>query len=311
MKNYDWQDIKQAALGQWPEILQAFGVPYRAKEKNGPCPLCGGHDRSHMKNSGGKVMLYCRHCGNTWADELLLQLSFNNDFAMMCKELGDYLHCQPAERQQMVKSQAVVAEAANTDLAEAQQKMDKAAEITGRVVKIETHSILMRYGIGADCYADEDITGAMFPMKIDGHIVDWLVVGDSGQRIASGRLASGAKLVIKPEQPGNKIFVTADLVDAYHLYQVGRQKNITICCGTLRNLQKVCDALPEKYTIIAAIKNSLEGLEAMQTMSQDFIMPDESGRKFCEIDYRYKPDKIYSNADAGQMYLQAIEEDEK
>lgn len=30
-------------------------------EFKGPCPLCGGHDRFHVKNGQSQVILYCRH----------------------------------------------------------------------------------------------------------------------------------------------------------------------------------------------------------------------------------------------------------
>ncbi len=308
MANYDFQDIKQAALGQWPEILIAFGIEYRAKEKNGPCPLCGGHDRAHMKNSGGKVMLYCRHCGNTWADELLLQLCFNNNFADMCKELGDYLHCQPSERREQVRTQAVVAEAANVDLKEAQQKIDQAVEFWQSLTRQQTHPVLIRYGIGADCFTSDKHDGAIFPMKIDGNVVDWLVIDDAGQSVLSGSLAKGSKLVIKPEGAFNKIFVTPDLVDAYYLFQIGREKNIVICCGSLSNLHHVVKSLQTKNRIVVAVENSLDALDALQTIPRDigFIMPDEDDRKFCEMDYKYKPAKIYDGADSGEMYKAAL-----
>lgn len=306
MANYDFQDIKQAAIGQWPEILIAFGIEYRAKEKNGPCPLCGGVDRAHYKSTGGKVMLYCRHCDTHWGDELLLELCFNNDFAQMCQELGEYLHCQPAERMQQVRTQAKVAEASNLDLKQAEHKMKQAAEFGATVTKAATHPILIRYGIGADCYTSTSIEGAVFPMKIDGQIVDWMVVNDAGQSPVSGSLTKGARMVIKPPGRFNKIFVTPDLVDAYYLFQIGREKNIVICCGSMRNLQPVADALPNTYPVIAAVDNSLDALEALQTMKQDFIMPDEYGRKFCESDYRHKPTVIHKSAEAGLMYDAAL-----
>lgn len=152
MKNYDFEDIKTAALGQWPEILSAFGIPFRAKEKNGPCPLCGGTDRAHYKQVQGKVMLYCRHCETHWGDQLLLELNFGGDFSRMCQELGDYLHCQPSERREQVRTQAKIAEATGGDLKAAQDAIDKAAIITAMVSKSPTHTYLMRYGIGADCH---------------------------------------------------------------------------------------------------------------------------------------------------------------
>lgn len=306
--SYDWQKVKDAALGQWPEILTSFGIPYRPKQKNGPCPLCGGDDRALYRNNGGKVMLYCRHCGNHWADSLLLELAFNNDFARMCQELGDYLHCQPEERRNQVRAQAQVAEATNGDLALAQKKIEEAAEIATGVTKADCHSLLIRYGIGANCYTHPYHEGALFPLKISGHLCDWLVITNTGQDVLSGKVSRAAKLVIKPEgTPRKNIFITPDLIDAYHLFQVGKQQNIVVCCGSLANIGPVADSIKGDYRLIAAVPHTVDGLESLQHLPLDAVIPPEAGRKFCDYDYRGKPEKIYSAAEISKKYFNLLD----
>ena len=305
-KSYEWAEVANAALGQWVEILANYGIPFAPKGKGVPCPRCGGQDRSHWKQDAGKVRLSCRHCGTSWADQLLLELAFNNDFSLMCNELGNYLNCQPGDRR-VSTVQAKVAEATNGDLALAQEKIEQAEEFAAKVTRAETHPILIRYGIGADCFTVDGFDGAAFPLKIAGQVCDWMLVGGSGQSIMSGRAARGSKLVIKPDgEPGNNIFVTPDVIDAYFLYQVSRQKSIVVCCGDLANLQPVCDSLPDRYRVIAAVSRTLDSMDRLQTMGYDFVMPDEMGQKFREVDRYYKPAKIYANAEAGEIYKLAL-----
>ena len=308
-KSYEWKEVAAAALGHWVEILANYGIPFRPKKKAGPCPRCGGHDRCFAKEQAGKVMYHCRHCGTSWADQLILELAFNNDFSRMCNELGNYLNCQPGDRR-VSATQAKIAEATNGDLALAQEKIMAAEAFAAIVTRAETHPILIRYGIGADCFTVDGFDGAVFPLKIAGQVCDWLLVGDSGQSIMSGRAARGSKLVIKPDgEPGNNIFVTPDVIDAYFLYQVSRQKSIVVCCGDLANLQPVCDSLPDKYRVIAAVPRTLDSIDRLQTMGYDFVIPDEMGQKFREIDRCYKPSKIYGNSEAGEIYKEALAND--
>ena len=305
--SYDWQKVAETAIGQWPEILMSFGIPFRPKEKNGPCPRCGGQDRSHFKQRAGKVMLYCRHCETHWGDQLLLELAFGGDFARMCQELGDYLHCQPEERRNQVRTQAAVAEAINGDLALAQQKIEAAAAITKDVTPAETHPYLIRYGIGANCFTHPGIDGALFPMKIAGQICDWLVITNTGQDVVAGTTARASKLVIKPTGEARpRLFVTADMVDAYHLSQISKHQNFVVCCGSLGNLGPVADSI-KGYDVTLAIPHTLDGLEAIQHLNYPFVIPPKEGRKFKEVDYAGKPEKIYKSAESTNIYFPMLD----
>jgi putative DNA primase/helicase len=55
----------------WPHVLEQLGVPeeFRRgkvgnKEKHGPCPGCGGHDRYFFDNRRGRGDYFCRGCGH-------------------------------------------------------------------------------------------------------------------------------------------------------------------------------------------------------------------------------------------------------
>ncbi|MGB1309978.1 MAG: primase-helicase zinc-binding domain-containing protein, partial [Leucothrix sp.] len=275
------------------------------KEKNGPCPLCGGKDRAHFKNTDGKVLLYCRHCETHWADEILLDLAFNNDFGRMCAEIGEYLNLIPEERETRTKA---VKKVYDEDLQLARPYIDKAAILAQTVEQLEFHPYLLRYGIGADCYTHNDYQGALFPFRVSGKLSNWVGINTDGEQFIIGdQIARAAKLVLKPQgDHKKKIFITHDIIDAYYLFQASKQSSIVICCGDIRNMQAVTDKIKD-YQIIAALPRTLDAFEWFQTMPYDFITPDEYGRKFKEADYAYKPTKIYSNIDAGKIFTNMLD----
>lgn len=48
----------------WRNVLIASGIPEEAlKNKQGPCPVCGGKDRFRFDNKEGRGTFYCNHCG--------------------------------------------------------------------------------------------------------------------------------------------------------------------------------------------------------------------------------------------------------
>ena len=54
------QAVKDAAQGQWREVLQAFGVDgERLVNRHGPCPVCGGTDRFRFDDKDGSGSYYC------------------------------------------------------------------------------------------------------------------------------------------------------------------------------------------------------------------------------------------------------------
>lgn len=70
-------DVKAAAYGRWPEILQSLGVPAALldKSKHQPCPACGGKDRfrfTNHKQGGGFICNHCSPDGGSGFDLLML-----------------------------------------------------------------------------------------------------------------------------------------------------------------------------------------------------------------------------------------------
>lgn len=59
-------DVIRAAIGHWPHILPALGVPPEfLTNRHGPCPGCGGKDRYRFDNKDGRGTFVCGGGGNT------------------------------------------------------------------------------------------------------------------------------------------------------------------------------------------------------------------------------------------------------
>ncbi len=98
-------DIKAAALGRWPEIHAALGIPerYLKTHQHQPCPYCGGRDRyryTNHKQGGGFICNQCTPEGGSGFD--LLMLVFGYSFAeavqVVAGALGMNTGAQPEKR---------------------------------------------------------------------------------------------------------------------------------------------------------------------------------------------------------------------
>ncbi len=81
-------DVTREALGRWPEIHQAAGIPpeYLRLKKGQPCPACGGTDRYHYSDREGRGTYLCRKCGG--GDGFSLLMKYHGwDFARAADEV--------------------------------------------------------------------------------------------------------------------------------------------------------------------------------------------------------------------------------
>ncbi len=88
--------VRAAATGRWLAILTELGVPESAlRNRHGPCPGCGGHDRFRFDNRDGRGTFICGQGGN---DVLagdgftLLEHSLGLSFPAALRHVGDLLH---------------------------------------------------------------------------------------------------------------------------------------------------------------------------------------------------------------------------
>ena len=79
---YRLDDVKAAARGRWPEILQALNVPAALTntQQHQPCPACGGRDRfrfTNHKQGGGFICNHCTPDGGSGLDLLMLMYGYS------------------------------------------------------------------------------------------------------------------------------------------------------------------------------------------------------------------------------------------
>lgn len=178
---YQWEDVCRRASGLWPDILSAYGIPFAHKQKNLPCPVCGGNDRAHYKHQDGKVLLHCRqaigHEPNMWGDELLLELAFGGDFASMATELGRYVGAQPEERKKEVRRKAVIAEA-SSGIHKAEDCKVYAEKVMGKASMVDSCALTRRYGVSPPVLLTLKDGRVVCPMYIDGVLLDAVVIDE-------------------------------------------------------------------------------------------------------------------------------------
>ena len=70
-----------------------------SREMYGPCPICGGRDRFHVKQLFGKDMFFCRTCHPKWGDAIeYVMWTEGCPFKEACERLGasrDFMPRQP------------------------------------------------------------------------------------------------------------------------------------------------------------------------------------------------------------------------
>lgn len=86
-----------AYAGQHSELRKVA-----AKEWAGPCPMCGGNDRLHVRADGW----FCRHCKNEpWQDAITLVMALENcTFADALARMAGNAFTLPPERRRAVAS---------------------------------------------------------------------------------------------------------------------------------------------------------------------------------------------------------------
>src|SRR5215831_15223152 len=65
----------ERAQGRWREILLQFGIEMRfLRNRQGPCPICGGKTRFRFDDLDGRGTWFCNRCGAGNGLQLLMKL---------------------------------------------------------------------------------------------------------------------------------------------------------------------------------------------------------------------------------------------
>jgi putative DNA primase/helicase len=86
----------ERARGRWREILPLLGIETRfLRNRQGPCPLCGGTTRFRFDDLDGNGTFYCNHCGAGAGLHLVRKLK-GWDFVTACREVDRIIGDRPA-----------------------------------------------------------------------------------------------------------------------------------------------------------------------------------------------------------------------
>lgn len=91
---YDIKKIRHAAHGNWPDILSGLGIPkHYLRNKHGPCPGCGGHDRFRFDDQRGNGEWICGGGGRLESGDgfKLLQHALSYSFVESLEAVSNYL----------------------------------------------------------------------------------------------------------------------------------------------------------------------------------------------------------------------------
>ncbi|MEZ9198955.1 primase-helicase zinc-binding domain-containing protein [Shewanella sp. 10N.286.54.B9] len=93
------QKVVYSANGQWPSIFSRLGIDAPSSGKHGPCPVCGGKDRFHFDNKGGKGTWICRQCDDqNYGDGLdLVSKVLNITLYNAAKKVAELLNVEPSD----------------------------------------------------------------------------------------------------------------------------------------------------------------------------------------------------------------------
>ena len=81
------RDTIDRATGRWADILVRLGVDRKyLRNKQGPCPMCGGRDRWRFDNKDGSGSWICNHCGAGYGVQLAMGLT-GKDFKTIVDEI--------------------------------------------------------------------------------------------------------------------------------------------------------------------------------------------------------------------------------
>ena len=95
-----------AARGKWEDVLTRLGIDSRyLRNKNGPCPVCGGTDRFRFDNKNGNGTWYCNQCDPHSGNGINLLMSFHGwEFAKAAGEIDQVVgNCSQDQSTQTAK----------------------------------------------------------------------------------------------------------------------------------------------------------------------------------------------------------------
>jgi len=263
--NY-YNDVQEKLSGLWVPILEMYGIPvgeFKGRNtKNAACPICGGDDRSHWRETNGRLSLYCRSCAADSmksSEDVILELTGIN-FNDFTNQMADYVNHVPLEIINKAKVKARATPSRSTPISHKQDH-----ELVERFLKRceWSHSLeLLRFGIANPQKQPFSNNMAYWPMINESGVIvnlakyDVNYSGEEFVQFIAGGVSYGSTYEIK----GNKKRVLIiDPIDALSFWY--KTTASTYICFTAHNLDYCAAAYRDHgVTVVVRCKDHAQDL---------------------------------------------------
>lgn len=278
MNNYDWQQIKHKTDGQWQSILSSLaGIDSSfLRNKNGPCPACGGVDRFRFDDKNGTGSYFCNGCGAGDGISLLEKCS-SFSFYECVQEIGKFLMIEPSERTHSSVPRKKIAKVTSTRKKDFIDKERANDWIEDSLLENIT-AFSARNRIKTALYTDQD-GFSLWLIERGLEPVNCYATSENNQvqKYIAGGMTNGGYHRINKET-GKSIFFCVNIIDSHLTAQFTNCE--CVCAFEFHNLldaidQYKSDYKPDKPIYIAA-NNNINDLSLAEKAGLKVILPVDS-----------------------------------
>ena len=269
-------EIAPKMLGLWPEFFANIGIDVGVmrgqNSKNGPCPLCGGEDRSHWRDVDGRLSLYCRVCAadSMKSPEAVYMEATGRSFAELVQDASNFVSYVPNE---VIAAKVVQ----RKTLREPDYCASMTEEDCGKVLDANTDSL------------------PVFK-RIDGKLVICNVAMPDGS-FASGKYSSmgfciigeGAETVVTPHLDFAKWYADKFecrviwALNAYNMREMLRAAKAPVRIVMSWDFNDLCEmekASPDQVIELVDMATGLRGrVDSVERLLDNNLCPDIAGRR--------------------------------
>lgn len=269
-ERYEWKDVERYANGNWDAILTYHGFEVRKMNQNGPCPLCGGHDRQHFFIRDGRILSYCRgQCGNSGPDrevstpEHLIMQRNNWSFPEMVRSVARFLQVTPSEK--LEEYRRVVSRKIEQPIQMPASHCEDHEKAMAALQKCEckpTHGYLLSANTAPmnDCL---ELKGRLAVELYSGadQLVNVAALGGKEIHYAAGGPSFGATARLEPAQEHDgSIILVQDYAAAWRVWWKRKGASRVLAAISAENFLWMLGRMKTSFTHVAADHDSMDEL---------------------------------------------------
>ncbi len=242
----DYKDVEPLLRGMWADIFEQIGIKIpkmRGRNSiNCPCPLCGGDDRAHWRDEGGRLSLYCRACAadSMKSPEAVYMQATGLKFNQFIDDMVRFVRYVPIETQTKIKQ--AYKEKSEPEYS-AVMSSHECELFISKQQEAPLTPLTLRYGLGLDgmrITKKNQVVVPVFKMYGSGKSQEKrlvnvaLIDGECNSEWLAGKPTQFGYVTIGHRRPGKPIYICADWVDSQIAHIVTGAE--VICCFYGANL---------------------------------------------------------------------------